>query len=78
MVFSFPSGHAMVAYGALLVAALPLLRGRARTWATAVTVALVGAVGASRVVLGVHYPTDVAAGWLYGLTWLVVAAAAMR
>jgi undecaprenyl-diphosphatase len=68
--YSFPSGHttnATVAYGVLgvLVARLP--------WPAALRVAIevvlgaiIFSVGLSRVWLGVHYPTDVVAGWLLG------------
>lgn len=74
---SFPSGHAMgatVAYGALVLVALSYLapRWRGLAWLAAVTV--VGGVGASRVVLGVHYVTDVVAGWMFGVIWLVLSA----
>jgi undecaprenyl-diphosphatase len=69
---SFPSGHAtestafLVALLALVYAARP---GRARAAATLATAVLVCAVGTSRVYLGVHYPTDVAAGIILGGAW---------
>ncbi len=74
---SFPSGHAMgatVAYGAILLVALSYVGGRGRiaAWLTAIT--LIGGVGASRLVLGVHYVTDVVAGWAFGIVWLIVSA----
>ncbi|CAJ1496787.1 phosphatase PAP2 family protein [[Mycobacterium] holstebronense] len=70
---SFPSGHAlgvMIGVGALLLLALPALRGNARTAAVSVGVLLVGAVGVSRVALNVHHPSDVLAGWALGWAYL--------
>lgn len=79
---SFPSGHAMgavVAYGsvAFLVGRLeanPHLR-RA-TWTIAILIIL--AVGVSRVYLGVHYPSDVVAGFAAGTAWTAFVAATIR
>lgn len=72
--YSFPSGHATVAvgfYGMLTVIMAYRLRGFAR-WAVAVSGALVVLlIGFSRLYLGVHYPTDVLAGYLSALSWLV-------
>jgi membrane-associated phospholipid phosphatase len=69
---SFPSGHATQST-AFLVALLALVwtsgSGVARAAATLSAVALACAVGASRVYLGVHYPTDVAAGIILGGAW---------
>jgi membrane-associated phospholipid phosphatase len=75
---SFPSGHAMgamVLYGALLLVVLSLLPRRARGWAWGVAAVVVVGVGCSRVVLGVHYPSDVVGGWVLGLAWLAIATA---
>lgn len=68
--FSFPSGHSalgMVAYGVLAVlvmrSRLPMGARRAVVGGLAILVLL---IGLSRVWLGVHYPTDVLAGWTAG------------
>ena len=72
--YSFPSGHATVAagfYGALTLMLAYRLRGLAR-WAVVVLgTALVLLIGFSRLYLGVHYPTDVLAGYLAAPLWLV-------
>jgi undecaprenyl-diphosphatase len=76
---SFPSGHAMavaVNYGALLLVYLPALARRWKRVATIVAMTIVVAVGVSRLVLGVHYVTDVLGGWLLGLAWLALSTAA--
>ena len=68
--FSFPSGHsanAMVAYGIVAVVVGRTSLGRWQRTAIQVVLAIViGLVGISRVWLGVHYPTDVLAGWATG------------
>ncbi|MEZ6235312.1 MAG: phosphatase PAP2 family protein [Phycisphaerales bacterium] len=70
---SFPSGHAMlatVAYltlGALVAEIQPRVRLRVYIIGVAVTTAVL--VGATRVYLGVHTPSDVAAGWVGGAGW---------
>jgi membrane-associated phospholipid phosphatase len=69
---SFPSGHATQCT-AFLVALIGLAysadSGRGRAAATFCAVVVVCAVGASRVYLGVHYPTDVVAGIILGGAW---------
>ena len=67
--FSFPSGHAMnTAAAGLIVTALvwPLLGPRARVAVPVVAALLVVLTGVDRVLLGVHYPSDVVAGVLLG------------
>jgi undecaprenyl-diphosphatase len=71
--FSFPSGHAMEAaafYGFLAYLGWRLLQGGARAAYLAGLVFLVFAIGLSRLYLGVHYFTDVLAGYLAGFIWV--------
>jgi undecaprenyl-diphosphatase len=70
---SFPSGHAMLSTVVFLTLATllgrftPEYRLRAYYLGIALTLSLL--VGISRVYMGVHYPTDVLAGWVAGLVW---------
>jgi membrane-associated phospholipid phosphatase len=76
---SFPSGHAMssiITYGVLLLVFLPVLPRLGRLLLTAFAVALVAAIGASRLMLGVHFVSDVLGGWILGLAWLAAVTAA--
>jgi membrane-associated phospholipid phosphatase len=72
---SFPSGHAlgvMVAVFALLTLVLPVVRRPLGVWLIAVGAVVVVAIGVGRVVLNVHHPSDVLAGWALGYAWFVV------
>ena len=78
---SFPSGHAMgstVTYGVLLLVFLPAVPRRFRRAVITAVVVLVLVVGFTRVGLGVHYPSDVIGGWLFGVLWLGVSTASFR
>ncbi|HEU4349694.1 MAG TPA: phosphatase PAP2 family protein, partial [Actinoplanes sp.] len=78
---SFPSGHALgslVVYGALVLVFLAAVPPRRRALFIAVPAVIVFAIGFSRIALGVHYLSDVLAGWLLGATWLSVTAYAFR
>lgn len=70
---SFPSGHATVSGAVGLAAALLLARTRPERRfgiaAAAAAICLVGLIGASRIYLGLHWPTDVLAGWALGTAW---------
>jgi undecaprenyl-diphosphatase len=70
---SFPSGHATAAvagFGAAAVVIAERLPAPARVWVWTAVIAGGLAVGLSRIVLNVHYVTDVLAGWCLGLAWL--------
>jgi membrane-associated phospholipid phosphatase len=70
--WSFPSGHAlgvMASVLALTVVVLPLLRRNLWGWVIASGAAIVLVVGVGRVVLNVHNPSDVVAGWAAGFLW---------
>lgn len=78
---SFPSGHAMtslVTWGVVVLVALPAVRRSARRWLVAAAVALVLGVGFTRLALGVHFVTDVLAGYSLGAAWLAMTTAAFR
>jgi undecaprenyl-diphosphatase len=73
---SFPSGHAMLSAATYLTLGALLARVQPRPWVRlyllAVAVALTLLIGASRVYLGVHWPTDVLAGWSAGAAWAML------
>ncbi|BBL80244.1 phosphatase PAP2 family protein [Rubrobacter xylanophilus] len=72
--YSFPSGHATVAvgfYGMLTLILAYRARGALRWTIAALGAALVVLIGFSRLYLGVHYPTDVLAGYLSAPLWVV-------
>lgn len=78
--WSFPSGHAMdsfIVYG-LFAYWIGVRFPRARLPAAAIAAAVVGVIGFSRLYLGVHYFSDVVAGFFAGCVWLVACISGFR
>ncbi len=79
---SFPSGHSMMAAVAYLtlaaLAARVVAERRLKVYLLVVAMGVTLLVGVTRVYLGVHYPTDVLAGWTAGLAWALLCGVAAR
>ncbi|MBT0586780.1 phosphatase PAP2 family protein [Alteromonas sp. SM 2104] len=73
---SFPSGHAMMSalvyFTIAGLLAVQQTARRMRTFCFAIAALLTISIGISRVYLGVHYPSDVVAGWLVGCAWALL------
>jgi undecaprenyl-diphosphatase len=73
---SYPSGHSMMSSVVYLTAAVLLSRAmerrRVKIYCVSAALFLSFIVGLSRVYLGVHYPTDVVAGWAGGIAWALL------
>jgi len=73
---SFPSGHSMISMALYLtlgvLVAQTQKRRRLKIYVVATAASLALLIGISRMYLGVHYPTDVLAGWTAGATWALI------
>ncbi|HUP07461.1 MAG TPA: phosphatase PAP2 family protein [Caldimonas sp.] len=79
--YSYPSGHAAFSALVFLMLALVFSTGRSavdRRYAVAVAIVFSGLVGASRVLLGVHWASDVVGGWLLGAGGALIAGTLLR
>jgi undecaprenyl-diphosphatase len=74
--YSFPSGHAFLSAVTFLTLGALLARvqrqAEVKIYLLAVAIAITVLVGVSRVYIGVHWPTDVLAGWCAGAAWAIL------
>ncbi len=76
--YSFPSGHAMASAALGLAIAVALWNSRWRLWGMGFATVYILFVGFSRLYLGVHYPSDIIAGWLVSGAWVLAVALMIR
>ncbi|MEO5910409.1 MAG: phosphatase PAP2 family protein [Pelobium sp.] len=73
--YSFPSGHAMSAivfYGFIAYLSIALIKKRGvKSLIIMLCASMVAIIGISRIYLGVHFPSDILAGYLAGISWLM-------
>lgn len=74
--YSFPSGHAMVGMIVYFMIAYLLIQGssskKVKTIIAVLTAILLLIIGASRIILRVHFPSDVLAGYSFGFIWVMI------
>lgn len=70
--YSFPSGHAMASSALAFALVAVYWRTRWRWWAIVLGACYIMTIGLTRVYLGVHFPSDIVAGWCVSLAWALV------
>lgn len=75
---SFPSGHAMISSALAFSVMYIFWHTRWRWWAIMLGLTYTLIIGLTRLYLGVHFPTDVIAGWAVGFTWVVIVRTILR
>lgn len=75
---SFPSGHAANSMITFLAIALIAASARMRVAAVVGAILASGVIGATRPLLGVHWPSDVIGGWAFGIGWVIALTALSR
>jgi undecaprenyl-diphosphatase len=78
---SFPSGHALnstICYGAILLVFLPVARGNWRKAFKIIIFSLIALIGITRILLEVHFISDVIGGWAIGIAWLGITSTAFE
>lgn len=76
--YSFPSGHALITAAFAVTILIIGWNSRYRWLIVALASIYTLSVGLSRLYLGVHYPTDVIAGWSIGIAWAIAVALILR
>lgn len=68
--FSFPSGHAMLSAALTIILVILFWNSKFRWLAAGFSIAAMILVGLSRLYLGVHFPSDIIAGWSLSIAWI--------
>lgn len=76
--YSFPSGHAMMSAALGFALIVVLWNSRWRWWAVWFSAIFIPLVAFTRLYLGVHYPTDIIAGWLVSGAWVMTVTLLLR
>ncbi len=76
--YSFPSGHAMMSAALGFALIIALWDSRWRWWAVWFAAIFIPLIGFTRLYLGVHYPTDILAGWLVSGAWVMTVTLLLR